>query len=167
LAEARAAVRSAVVQIEGSRVRLPAAHTRLDFGGIAVGYGLDRAVGVLREHGVRAALLDVSGDLVAVGAPPGAPAWPVDIVDPRTSGGILARAMLRDQALATSANTVAVVRLGARLVGHVMDPHAGMPAARRMQATVLARTGIEADALSTAALVAGGPLSGSLRQWIL
>jgi thiamine biosynthesis lipoprotein len=167
LTEAREAVRSAVVEIDGNRVRLPAAHTRLDCGGIAVGHGLDCAGRILRDRGVQAALLDVSGDLLAIGAPPGSAAWAVDIVDPRSSHGVFTTALLRDQALATSANTVASIRLGARLVGHVMDPVAGMPADRCMQATVRARTGIEADALSTATLVAGRPLSGSLQQWIL
>ncbi len=167
LAEARSAVRSAVVLIEEDRVRLPAEHTRLDLGGIAVGYGIDRAGGILRAHGASAALLDVSGDLLAFGAPPGAPGWLVDIVDPRSAGTTLATALLRDQALATSANTVAVVRLGARLVGHVMDPRAGVPETGRQQTSVLALTGLEADALSTAMLVSGGPLPGALRHWTL
>ena len=165
LAEASAAVRNAMVDLQGDRVRLPAAHTRLDFGGIAVGYGLDRAGRLLRESGVSAALLDVSGDLLAIGSPPGAPAWPIDIVDPRTPGAILSTALLQDQALATSANSVSVVRLGARLIGHVMDPHLGVPEERRTQATVRARTGMEADALSTAVLVAGTALPGTLQHW--
>lgn len=167
LAEAQAAVRSAVVEVQGRRVRLPARHTRLDLGGIAVGYGLDRARGVLSDYGVSSALLDVSGDLLAIGAPPGALAWNVDIVDPRSAGTILVTARLRDQALATSANTVSVVRFGARLIGHVMDPYAGRPADRRVQATVLARTGLEADALSTAMLVTGRAPPGVLRHWTL
>jgi thiamine biosynthesis lipoprotein len=167
LAEARAAVREAVIEIGEGRVRLPARHTRLDFGGIAVGYALDRARSVLEGHGVRAALLDVSGDLLAIGVPPGAPAWSVDIVDPRSAGTTLATAQLRDQALATSANTVGVVRLGARLVGHVMDPLAGSPADDWLQASVLACTGIEADALSTAMLVTGAAPPGVLRCWKL
>lgn len=167
LAEARAAVRAATIEFQAGRLRLPASHTRLDCGGIAVGYGLDRARGVLEKHGVSAALLDVSGDLLAIGAPPGAAAWSVDIVDPRSTGTALATARLRDQALATSANTVSVVRLGARLVGHVMDPYSGLPADRRLQASALARTGIEADALSTAMLVTGGVPPGVLRHWTL
>jgi len=167
LAEAREAVRASVVVIREGRVRLPSAHTRLDFGGIAVGYGLDRARSILGHHGISAALLDVSGDLLAVGAPPGAPAWSVDIVDPRASGGRLQTAQLRDQALATSANTVAVLQLGGRLIGHVMNPRTGLPADRQLQASVLARTGVEADALSTAMLVAGGAMPGVLRHWIL
>ncbi len=165
LAEAEMAVRNAVIEFEEGRIRLPASHTRLDCGGIAVGYGLDRARQILRQFGISVALLDVSGDLLALGAPPGASAWAVDIVDPRADSAILATARLRDQALATSANTVAVVRLGARVVGHVMDPHAGRPADRSIQATVVTRSGIEADALSTALLVTGRVPLGVLRHW--
>lgn len=165
LAEAEAAVRNAVVEIEEGRIRLPASHTRLDCGGIAVGYGLDRARQILHQYGVAAALLDVSGDLLALGAPPGESAWAVAVVDPRADGAILATARLRDQALATSANTVAVVHLGARVVGHVMDPRAGRPADRWLQASVVTRSGIEADALSTAMLVTGCVPSGVLRHW--
>lgn len=167
LAEAELAVRSAVVELDEGRIRLPASHTRLDCGGIAVGYGLDRGRQILEHHGVSAALLDVSGDLLGIGAPPGEAAWAADIVDPRAEGAILTTAWLRDQSLATSANTVAVVRLGARLVGHVMDPHTSAPADRLLQASVLARTGIEADALSTAMLVTGTGPPGALRHWAL
>ena len=167
LAEAQEAVTSARIVFDGARVCLPAGHTRVDLGGIAVGYGLDRAAAVLRAHGASAALLDVSGDLLAIGAPPGQAGWPVDIVDPRAADGTLATAILRDGALATSANTVSVVRLAGRLIGHVMDPRIGGPEDQRVQATVMAGSGMGADALSTALLVTGTPLPGIRRQWVL
>jgi thiamine biosynthesis lipoprotein len=165
LGAAREAVRATVVRLSGDRVELPVAHTALDLGGIGVGYGLDRAGAVLRGHGVTAALLDVSGDLLAIGAPPGQPGWNVDIVDPRRPQGILATALIRDAALATSANTVAMVRLGRELRGHVMDPARGAPADRLVQATVQAATGMAADALSTGFLVAGRLPAGAERGW--
>jgi thiamine biosynthesis lipoprotein len=165
LREAREAVRAAVIRIGAGRIALPARHTQLDLGGIGVGYALDQAAGILRAHGVRRALLDVSGDFLALGSPPGRPGWPVDIADPRKSGGIVESVLLRDQALATSANTVSVVRLGGRLRGHVMDPARGESAERLLQATVVAGSGIEADALSTAVLVAGRSWPGVERCW--
>ena len=165
--EARQAVRAAVIRVDGDRIELPAAHTQLDFGGIGVGYGLDRAGTVLRGRGVSSALLDVSGDILAIGTPPGRPAWPVDIADPRVPGGRVASTLLRDQALATSANTVSVVRLGQMLCGHVMDPDLGRPAERLLQATVTARKGLAADALSTAVLVAGRAFPGVERSWMV
>src|SRR2546422_3761339 len=56
LAEAREAVRAAVVELDGDVARLPSAHTQLDFGSIGVGYGIDRALAVLRGRAVRRAL---------------------------------------------------------------------------------------------------------------
>src|SRR6266404_5073186 len=52
LAEAREAVLAAVVELDGDVARLPSAHTQLDFGSIGVGYGIDRALAVLRGRAV-------------------------------------------------------------------------------------------------------------------
>ncbi|HET8649291.1 MAG TPA: FAD:protein FMN transferase [Gemmatimonadales bacterium] len=155
LAEAEEAVRAAVIRIEGDRVQLPSSHTRIDFGGIGVGYGLDRAAVVLRKHRIRAALLDVSGDCIALGAPPGQSGWEVDIADSARPGVMLARTRLADAALATSSNQVSVVHYDGKSLGHIMDPESGAPASALRQATAVAGTGIGADALSTAMIVAG------------
>jgi thiamine biosynthesis lipoprotein len=118
-----------------------------------VGYALDRAASVLRARGVERAFIDVSGDCIALGAPPGE-GWRVDLADP-TGAGLPAAGVLRDCALATSANTMSVIRYGAVVRGHVMDPATGYPADRMVQ--VVSRLAAErADVLSTAMLVAGG-----------
>ena len=159
--EARGAVRTARIVVSGDLVTVPHADTRLDLGGIGVGYGLDRAASVLRRLGIRSAFLDVSGDCIAIGAPPGQEdGWPVDSAGPGTGTGILATTRLRDTALATSANTMSVVRYGRAVRGHVMNPETGWPADALVQVSVVARTGIEADALSTAMLVSGKPAEG-------
>ena len=167
LAAARAAVRAAKIEVHGRRVALRGASTRLDLGGIGVGYGLDRAGEVLRRAGIRRALLDVSGDCLALGAPPGEAGWLVEVADPDRDGAVLpgARTRLRDAALATSSNLVSVVRYGRAVRGHVMDPDSGYPAARCRQVTVVARSGLEADALSTAMLVEPRRFPGVLRAW--
>ena len=165
LAEAREAVRAARVRVDGSRVALGTSTTQLDLGGIGVGYGLDRMAAVLRRSGIRRAFLDVSGDCVAIGAPPGESGWLVEIADPQLPGRARGHARLRDAALATSANTVSVVRWGRAVRGHVMNPATGYPASALVQATVTAPTGIEADALSTAMLVAPARYPGVIRAW--
>lgn len=167
LATAQAALAATTVEVVGHRVRLGRSDAALDLGGIGVGYGLDRAGEVLRRHGVTAALLDVSGDLLAFGAPPGATGWAVDIVDPRVVGGVLATAVLRDEALATSAVTVNTVRLNGVSRGHVIDPHCGAPVEQRLQATVVAQTGLAADGLSTALLVGGRSWPGVRSSWLV
>jgi thiamine biosynthesis lipoprotein len=162
---AREAVTAATIELDGDRARLAGAHARLDFGGIGVGYGIDRALAVLARRGIRRAFLDVSGDCAAIGAPPGAAGWPVAIADPRRPGDVTATVALRDAALATSANAVSVVRYGRWVIGHVMSPATGWPAHALVQASVVARTAAAADALSTAMLVAGHGAPGALRAF--
>jgi FAD:protein FMN transferase len=165
IAEARQAARAARIEIDGPTLALPSGETQLDLGGIGVGYGLDRMASVLRRMGIERAFLDVSGDCLALGAPPGQAGWRVDIADPRRPGQTIATTRLRDLALATSSNTVSVVRYGRAIRGHVLNPDTGWPADALTQVSVVARTGIEADALSTAMLVAGRPLGGVLRWY--
>ena len=147
---AREAVAAAVVRLEGGLATLPSGHTQLDFGGIGVGYGIDRAVAVLQQFGIERAFIDVSGDCYGLGAPPAEPeGWPVQIA------GTSKIVRLRDAGLGTSANTASVLEWQGKLIGHVMNPATGYPADGKRQTTVRAPTAIAADALSTAALVRG------------
>lgn len=165
LAEARAAVAAAVVLLHGEVAQLPSAHTQLDFGSIGVGYGIDRALQRLRGRGLGRAFLDVSGDVAALGAPPGESGWLVEIADPDQHDRAVAGMRLRDAALATAANTESIVRYGALVAGHVMDPATGWPARALTQASVVTRTATAADALSTAMLVSGREPLGALRSY--
>ncbi len=156
LAEAREAVASAEVHLDGRKARLPNTHTQLDLGGIGVGYGIDRALAMLRARGIGRAFVDVSGDCGAIGTPPGETGWLVEMVDPVHEGGVSGVTRIRDAALATSANTV---------LPHVLDPATGRPADALRQTTIVARDAITADALSTAMLVSGRRPSGVLRAY--
>jgi thiamine biosynthesis lipoprotein len=148
LAAAREAVATATVSC--FPLSLPNAHTKLDLGGIAVGYSIDEAMDVLIGSGIGRALIDVSGDCRGMGAPPDEPAgWPVQIA------GSTRVVRLRDNALATSSNKKSVVELEKRILGHVMDPDRGCPVDTRRQVTQVAPCAVLADALSTAALVSG------------
>ena len=167
LDDARGAVRAARVRIEGDRIALDGRGSALDLGGIGVGYGLDRAAAVLRTRGIEAALLDISGDLLAIGAPPGERGWRVDLADPGRRGASTGTVYLKDAALATSANTEETLRWRGRLVGHVMDPHTARPAERVRQVTVEGPSGVLADAWSTALLVAPVPLPARCRAHVV
>jgi FAD:protein FMN transferase len=164
--EARDAVQAARVVIDDDQISLRSSHTRLDLGGIGVGYGLDCAMSVLRAAGIRNALLDISGDCFAIGTPPDTDqGWLIEIANPMAGGAPIASTRLREAALATSSNRVSVVRYGQAIRGHVMDPETGWPAKALTQITVVARSGTEADALSTAMLVSGKPAVGVVRYF--
>lgn len=167
ITEAREAVAGAEVILQGAVARLPSTHTRLDFGGIGVGYGIDRALQVLRTAGIAGASLDVSGDCGAIGAPPGESGWLVEIAHPECAHRTIAATRLCDAALATSSNTASVVQYGKRVVGHVMDPATGWPAHVLRQVTVVAPSAVMADALSTGMLVSGRRPPAAMETWVV
>ena len=134
-------------------VALDRESSKIDLGGIAVGFAIDRAVAVMRARGVQCALIDVSGDLYAIGAPPDATGWKVGIVDPRNPERIITECTIRDQALSTSGNYATVVMYNAIKYGHIMNPRDGYPAHEIASATVIAPTALAADALSTGVFV--------------
>ena len=159
LAAAASAVRQATVRIDARGIALGHRDTRLDLGGIGVGYGLDRAAAVLRSAGITRALIDISGDLLAIGSPPGERGWPVEIA---TMPGVVPSRVvtIADAALATSSNRQSVVRYDGVVTGHIFDPVRGAPAHALTQVSVVATTGTEADALSTAMMVTGQRVAG-------
>ena len=134
-------------------VHLRNARTKIDLGGSAVGCALEHAAACLIDRGVTSALIDVSGDMVAIGAPPDADGWEVGIVDPLHTDSCITKYTIRDQALATSGNYASFVEYNAVRFGHIMDPQDGHPAHALASATVIARRGHAADALSTAAFI--------------
>ncbi len=110
---------------------------------------------MLRVPGIRRAFLDVSGDCFALGAPPGEDGWGWS-GRPERPGGVIAVTRIRDAAIATSSNTGVGRALRAGRAGTRHGPRDWMAGATLpVQVTVVARTGIEADALSTAMLVSG------------
>lgn len=128
---------------------------RLDLGGIAKGYAVDRAAAILRGRGVESALVNLGGNMYALGAPPGREAWTVGIRDPRGGDGVAGTLLLRDEAVATSGDYENFVEIDGRRYGHIIDPRDGRPATGVLSVTVVARTAMAADALSTGLFVMG------------
>jgi thiamine biosynthesis lipoprotein len=130
----------------------------INLGGIGKGYALDRAAELLaREWGASSALLHGGASSVrAVGTPPGQPrGWPVAIRHPWDADHRLGTIYLNGNALGTSAATFQHFEYNGRKLGHLLDPRTGWPAEGIEQASVLAPTAAEADALSTAFFVLG------------
>jgi thiamine biosynthesis lipoprotein len=116
----------------------------LDLGGIAKGYAADLAIEALRASGARDGLVDLGGSSIGVFGEP----LTADVRDPEaTDGTPWASFVVSDQSLSTSAED--------QKPGHILDPRTGLPATGVLTATVVAATGIEADALSTAVFVLG------------
>lgn len=129
---------------------------RIDLGGIAKGHAVDAAAASLRAQGVINALVDVSGNMAALGAPPGTAGWVIGIRDPRDRVPWLARLPLSGECISTSGRYEQFVARNGRRYGHILDPRTGWSADGMIAVTVLAPTAQLADAWSTA-LFAMGP----------
>jgi len=130
---------------ERRAIRLTDANLRLDFGGIGKGVALDRAAVVLREAGVRCALLHGgTSSILAIGAPEEVEAWRIEIADPDDAARSLASVQLRDAALGVSTHARA------------LDPRSGaLSTGPTRLAVARARSAADADAWATALLLLG------------
>ncbi|MES2952534.1 MAG: FAD:protein FMN transferase [Pseudomonadota bacterium] len=152
------------VERQGTQVRLALPGMELDFGGFGKEYAVDRAAALLHQHGVHHALVNLGGDLHALGERglpdiQGAP-WSVHIQHPRmkaTSGGETALAVLplARGGLATSGDYERFFIADGTRYCHVLDPRTGWPVTHWQSVTVLATNTTTAGALTTIAMLKG------------
>ena len=155
---ARAAVGLDKVHLdhETRTVRFGREGMSLNFGAIGKGLALDRMATILRAYGVPRALVSAGGSsAIALG---GGGGFPVDLRSTRRTE-VLGRLHLSDAALGTSGAGEQYFEAEGKRYGHVIDPRTGWPAEGVLSASVAAPGAAQADALSTAFLVAGPELA--------
>lgn len=138
----------------GRAVRLPAG-VGFDPGGIGKGLAADLVASRLDAEGAAGALINVGGDLRAIGCGPDGDDWTVDL-DPAATGRAHARVVLDHGAVATSTTLRRRWTVGGAERHHLIDPASGVPATSDVvAASVIAARGWQAEVLAKAAIVAG------------
>jgi FAD:protein FMN transferase len=129
---------------------------RLDAGGIAKGYAADEALSLLRRNGIASALVAASGDLAFGDAPPGQRGWKIGIDSYDSANSPFTRIVeLENAAVSTSGDTEQHLDAGGVRYSHIINPKTGIGLTSPLTVTVVARHGIDADALATAISVLG------------
>jgi len=141
------------VDVEAQTIAMPAG-TQIGLGGIAKGYGVDRAMQVLLDAGIENAIVNAGGDLKALGTDHGKP-WEVAIKHPRERERAIALIPVSNVALVTSGDYERFFELDGVRYHHILDPRTGRPATGCMSATVTAPDAALADAVATAVCVLG------------
>ena len=130
---------------------------RIDLGGIAKGYAVDAAARALLTAGVHDALVDLTGNMAALGAPATSDHWRIGIRDPRDRMPYFARLNLYPgEAISTSGKYEQFVARDGRTYGHIMDPRTGAPAEGLISVTVVSHSAFLCDAWDTPLFVLGG-----------
>lgn len=149
----RAAIDSAELHLEGDRL-WSESPVGIELAGIAKGSALAAGARLLRERGVRNALIVAGGDITAIGSRGDRP-WIVGIRDP-LSPGVLGRIELADgETIASSGTYERNFRAGGRLFHHLIDPRTGTPATGTAGTTVIDPDAELANAAAAALLIGG------------
>jgi thiamine biosynthesis lipoprotein len=166
IAAARATAGGDALALRGTTVvRRPGVSIDLD--GIAKGWAVDRCVEQLRAAGIGHAFLSFGeSSLYALGAPTGMPSWTVLVRGPDGEHA-LGVVRLKDQAVSVSAVFGHERRVGARRIGHIVDPRSGLPLLAPATAVVVAGAATTAEAFSKAVLVDGGAAGAAVRAHLI
>jgi FAD:protein FMN transferase len=148
----RSNYRHIVLDPEPLRARFDRQGVGIDLGGIAKGYALDRAASAMRQAGATGGLVDLGGNLAVFGE---MPVSGIGVADPKHPGLLLGVLDVRNAFVSTTGGYERNVVIDGHRYGHVLDPRTGLPVEGMLSVTVVAPTGMAADALSTAVYVLG------------
>jgi len=144
------------------RVRFAVEGMRLDLGGIAKGYAIDKAIQAMRKEGALGAMVDIGGDIRCFGVPSrGKQYWLIGLQDPNKTEDWLATGetslvlKLNDDAIATSGDYRRFVLVDGEKYSHILDTRTGRGSKGLSSVTIICSKAIDADALATAVSVMG------------
>lgn len=143
--------------IHGTEVASRNRAVKLDLGGYAKGYALDRAAAILRQQGIRDALINIGGNVLALGTH-GSRAWRVGIQHPRKPGPLATLELGDGEAIGTSGDYQRFFELDGKRYCHLIDPRSGYPVQGVEAVTILTHgehAGLLSDASSKPLFISG------------
>jgi thiamine biosynthesis lipoprotein len=158
---AETATSDAIALLPRNHVRFHHPGMKIDLGGIAKGFAVDRAIDILREHDQSYGLVNAGGDLANFGAS----AETIHIRDPRRPGSSLCQVAIANAALASSARLFDPMESSNSFFSSTVDPMTGEPAAEVAGATVRAPSCMIADALTKIVMIGGKRAAGILKAY--
>jgi len=126
----------------------------IELGGIAKGYAVDRAFGILASLGYKNLIINAGGDLRSKGFKNNQP-WSIGIQHPRSAEKVMATISVSDSAIATSGDYEKFFLHQGKRYHHILNPKTGFPADGCQSVIILSKDGMMADGLATAVFVLG------------
>jgi len=128
---------------------------KIGFGGIGKGYAADSAKKLLISKGVKAGIINASGDMNTWGKQPNGKEWLVAITNPMNKNKAFATLPISNKAVVTSGNYEKFVIFNNKRYTHIINPKTGYPASGIVSVTVFSKSAELADALATSVFVMG------------
>jgi len=153
LASAVALVGWREVEWTAKAIRLPRAGMQIDFGGIGKEYAADRVATICLEHGMRHGLVNLGGDIRAIGPQADGTPWRVGIRHPRVQDAAVAGFDLTAGALATSGDYERYFEIAGQRYCHILNPKTGMPVRYWQSVSVVSPLCVVAGSCATIAML--------------
>ena len=134
---------------------LPKKGMKIGFGAIGKGYAADCVKNLLQRNGIKAGIVNASGDLTAWGKQPSGEDWQVGLVNPKNNEKVFAWFPIDGRAVVTSGDYERFLLMDGKRYGHIINPKTGYPSQGVISCTVFAPKAELADALATALFVLG------------
>ncbi len=149
--------KSIVVDRAAGTVYLPKKGMKLDLGAIAKGYAADEAARIVKSHGIKKAIIDLGGNILAIGEKSADKPWKIGIRNPETDeGGSALSIEVVDKAIVTSGVYERYFIENGKRYHHILDPFTGYPEDNGLlSVSIVTARSIDADALSTTTFLLG------------
>lgn len=128
---------------------------KIGFGALGEGYAVDKCREMMLAKGVRAGIVNGSGDMSAWGKQPDGSDWVIGINDPLRKGELFAVIPLKQGAVVTSGSYEKFVVFGGKRYSHIINPATGYPATGLSSVTVFGPSAEKANGFSTSLMVMG------------
>ncbi|MGB2555108.1 MAG: FAD:protein FMN transferase [Flavobacteriaceae bacterium] len=143
------------IDTDQQTVFLPQKGMKIGFGAIGKGYAADRVKRLLISKGVKAGIVNASGDMSAWGKQPNGDPWQIGLVNPMNKNKVFSWFSLNENAVVTSGDYERYLTIAGKRYGHIINPKTGKPSQGVISCTVFAPKAELADALATAIFVMG------------
>ena len=141
------------IYIRNRYVEFTKPNMKITLGGIATGYIVDRAIEILKENGIKHALINAGGDIMAIGNK-GNEDWQIALQNPRNKKEYITMIKINNTAVCTSGDYERYFDEDKKF-HHIIDPKTGYSATELISVTIIAPTALECDGLSTSVFVMG------------
>ena len=158
ISQARQASSWNLISIEPDGVVKQSSTVAVDLGGIAKGFAVDEALEAMALADVTGGMVNLGGNIRVFGDRTDGKPWTVGVknpFDPQNEANLIAKVILNNEAIATSAHYNRFVTIAGRNYSHIIDPRTGAPADQVASVTVIAPTAMQADGWSTTLAVLG------------
>ncbi|MDO8733912.1 MAG: FAD:protein FMN transferase [Elusimicrobiota bacterium] len=143
--------RNILINEKNKKITFAKKGMKIDFGGIAKGYAVERAVEVLKKNGVKTGLVNAGGNIGCFGEK----VFKVALQNPRDKNSFITVLKIKNKSVATSGDYERYFFLDKTKISHIINPLSGYSADKSISSTIIADSATDSDALSTAAFVMG------------